>query len=139
MTVGRPARSSKRHVNYVELGSSDEEIVGELQREVQVLGLHFTTADPRYVGRDIAETGSAVLNVDEVRQILRDEEHTARQNRTVDDKPDGLAPDHPAVHAHSRPILLLEHAKSERLSCISCRKIFLVHFQPCAFDWRSRI
>ena len=60
----------------------------------RALGLLFTTADPRYVGKDIAEAGSAILNVDEVQQILRDEEHSEQQNRTmcmVDDKPNGLA------------------------------------------------
>ena len=67
----------------MELGSSDEEIGEELQCDVRVLGLLFSTADPRYVGKDIAEAGSVILNVDEVRQILRDEEHSEQQNRTI--------------------------------------------------------
>ena len=60
-----------------------DEIGGELQRAVQVIGLIFTVADPRYVGKDTAEAGSVILNVDEVRKILRDEENSERQNRTV--------------------------------------------------------
>ena len=79
----RPARSSNRHVNYVESESSDDEIGGGLQRAVRVIGLLFTVADPRYVGKDTAEAGSVVLNVDEVRKTLRDEENSERQNRTV--------------------------------------------------------
>ena len=80
---GRPAWSSKRHVNYVESGSSDDEIGRELQRAVQIVGLLFTVTDPRHVGKDTSEAGSVVLNVDEVRQILRDEQSNARQNWTV--------------------------------------------------------
>ena len=43
----------------------------------------MTVADPRYVGKDTAEAGSVILDVDEVRQILRDEENSERENRTV--------------------------------------------------------
>ena len=67
----------------MELGSSDDEIGGELQRAVRVIGLLFTIADPRHVGKDTAEAGSVILNVDEVRKILRDEENFERQNKTV--------------------------------------------------------
>ena len=35
------------------------------------------------MGKDTAEAGSVMLNVDEVRQILRDEEESACQSRTV--------------------------------------------------------
>ena len=35
------------------------------------------------MGKDTAEAGSVTLSVDEVREILRDEEESACQNRTV--------------------------------------------------------
>jgi len=44
---GRPIRKSQRHANYVEVGSSDEEIEEEPQRDEWAVGLLFTTADPR--------------------------------------------------------------------------------------------
>ena len=51
----------------MDLGSSDDEIGGELQQDLQVIGLLFTVADPRYIGKDTAEEGSVVLNAEEVR------------------------------------------------------------------------
>ena len=80
---GRPTRKSQRHVNYVELGSSDDEIGGEPQRATREIGLLFTAADPRYVGKDIAGAGSVILNMDEVRKNLREEKEFACQSRTV--------------------------------------------------------
>ena len=35
------------------------------------------------MGKDTAEAGSVILNMDEVRKIFRDEEEFAYQNRTV--------------------------------------------------------
>jgi len=35
------------------------------------------------VGKDTAEAGSVILNMDEVRKILRKEEESASQSRTV--------------------------------------------------------
>ena len=42
-----------------------------LQRAERLTG-PFTVADLRYWGKDTAAAGSVILNVDEVRQILRD-------------------------------------------------------------------
>ena len=47
------------------------------------VGLLFTTADPRYVGKDIEEAGSVIYSVEQVREILRDEEKLACQDKTV--------------------------------------------------------
>ena len=80
---GRPARMSQRRVDYVELESSDDGIGREHQRAELVIGLLFTAADPQYVGKDTAEAGSVILNVGEVRRILRDEKKSECQNRTV--------------------------------------------------------
>ena len=80
---GRPVRKSQRHANYVEVGSSDDEIEGEPQRTAWAIGLLFTTADPRYVGKDTAEAGSVIFSVDEVREILRDEKESTCQKWTV--------------------------------------------------------
>ena len=79
----RPTRSSIRNVNYVELGSSADEIGDELQQAELLIGLLFTVADSRYIGKDTAEAGSVILNADKVRQLLRSEENTERRNRTV--------------------------------------------------------
>jgi hypothetical protein len=76
-------RKSQRQVNYVELGSSDDDLEEESQQAERAVGLLFTTADPRYVGKDTAEAGSVILSMDQVRQILRDEEEFARQDRTL--------------------------------------------------------
>jgi hypothetical protein len=73
----------------VEVGSSDEEIEEGPQREAWeaweawAIGLLFTTADPRYVGKDREEAGSVLLGVEQVREILRDEEKLACQDGTV--------------------------------------------------------
>ena len=83
MPDGRPMRKSQRQVNYVELGSSDDDLEEESQQAERTVGLLFTTADPRYVGKDTAEAGSVILNMDQVRQILRDEKEFACQDRTL--------------------------------------------------------
>jgi len=80
---GRPVRNSKRHISYVEVGSSDEELEEGPQREAWTIGLIFTTADPRYVGKDREEAGSVLLSVEQVREILRGEEKLACQVGTV--------------------------------------------------------
>ena len=79
----RPTRSSKRHINFVELGSFDDEMGEELQQDEKVFGLLFTAADPRYIGKDTAEAGSVILNADDVRQLLHREGSTECPNRTV--------------------------------------------------------
>jgi hypothetical protein len=79
---GRPTRKSQRRVDYAVLGSSDDEI-GEPQRATQVIRLLFTAADPWNLGKDTAEAGSVILNMDEVQKILREEEESACQSRTV--------------------------------------------------------
>ena len=43
------------------IGTSDEEIKAESQQEVRERQL-FTVADPRYIGREIEEAGSVILN-----------------------------------------------------------------------------
>jgi hypothetical protein len=92
---GRPVRNSKRHISYVsyvchvEGGSAEEEREEGPQREAWeaweawAIGLLFTTADPRYVGKDREEAGSVLLGVEQVREILRDEEKLACQDGTV--------------------------------------------------------
>ena len=80
---GRPIRNSKRHISYVEVGSSDEELEEGPHREAWTIGLIFTTADPRYVGKDREEAGSVLLSVEQVREILRGEEKLACQVGTV--------------------------------------------------------
>ena len=80
---GRPSRSSKRHEKYVEWGSCDDEMGGELQHADQVIGLLFIVADLRYIGRDMAEAGSVMLNAYDVRQLLHCEGDTGRHNRTL--------------------------------------------------------
>ena len=80
---GRPVRKSQRHASYVEVGSSDEEIEEGPQREAWAVGLLFTTADPRYVGKDTEEAGSVLLSVEQVREILPGEEKLTCQDKTV--------------------------------------------------------
>ena len=57
----------------MEVGSSDEELEEGPQREAWTIGLIFTTADPRYVGKDREEAGSVLLSVEQVREVLRGE------------------------------------------------------------------
>ena len=68
---------------HVEVGSSDEELEEGPHREAWTIGLIFTTADPRYVGKDREEAGSVLLSVEQVREILRGEEKLASQVGTV--------------------------------------------------------
>lgn len=79
----RLRRSSRRDVNYIDRGTSDEEIIAESQQEVRERGLLFTVADPRYIGRETEEAGSVILNMDQVRQILQREEDAEHCDGTV--------------------------------------------------------
>ena len=78
----RLRRSSRRDVNHIERGTSDEESMEESQQEVRERGLLLTVADPRYIGRGTEEAGSA-LNMDQVRQILQSEEDAEHCDGTV--------------------------------------------------------
>ena len=67
----------------MEVGSSDEVIEEEPQRGVWAVGLLFTTAVPRYVGKDREEASGVLLSVEQVRENLRDEEKLACQDKIV--------------------------------------------------------
>ena len=63
--------------------AEEQELEEGPQREAWTIGLLFTTADPRYVGKDREEAGSVLLSVEQVREILRGEEKLACQDGTV--------------------------------------------------------
>ena len=79
----RLRRSSRRDVNYIDRGTSEEEIKAEPQREGREMGLLFSVVDPRYIGRETEEAGSVILNMDQVRQILQREADTKHCEGTV--------------------------------------------------------